>query len=183
MGKESMKNNKKLAVVIIIIGILYAAIFAVVMFIVIFQPYTVYENPDLIAGRLDGSSSKINYRASTQDGITTINCKKMTGMDTIWKYQADKDMTLQMHYNLKVTAGKAKLVLITPDDTIVTLTEQDSSTSQEYAEQGQETTANSNTEASDTESTAELTLKKGTNRIKIVCEKGTAFSLSFHITD
>ncbi len=170
MGKESMKNNKKLAVVIIIIGILYAVIFAVVMFIVIFQPYTVYENPDLIAGRLDGSSSKINYRASTQDGITTINCKKMTGMDTIWKYQADKDMTLQMHYNLKVTAGKAKLVLITPDDTIVTLTEQ-------------ETTAYSNTETLDTESTAELTLKKGTNRLKIVCEKGTAFSLSFHITD
>lgn len=168
-----MKNNKKLAVVIIIIGILYAVIFAVVMSITFFRPYTVYDNSDLIAGKSDGSANKINYRVSTHDGVTTITCKKMTGMDTIWKYQADEDQVLQMHYNLDVTDGKAKLVLITPDDTIVTLAEQDSSMFQECASQ--------ETGTPPPESTAELTLKKGTNRIRIVCEKGTAFSLSYRI--
>lgn len=103
---------------VIMIGMLYAAIFAVVMFITVFQPYTVYNNSDLIAGKSDGSANKINYKVSTHDGITTVTCKKMTGMDTIWKYQADEDRTLQMHYDLNVTNGKAKLVLITPDDTI-----------------------------------------------------------------
>lgn len=178
-----MKTNKKLAVVIIIIGILYIAVFAAVIFITSFQPYTVYDNSDLIAGKLDGSADKTHYRVSTQGGITTINCKKMTGMETIWKYQADEDGTLQMHYNLNVINGKAKLVLIAPDDTIVTLTEQDSSAFQEYAVQESETAAYSNTELPVTDSTAELTLKKGTNRIRIVCEKGTTFSLSFRIPE
>lgn len=162
---------------VIMIGMLYAAIFAVVMFITVFQPYTVYNNSDLIAGKSDGSANKINYKVSTHDGITTVTCKKMTGMDTIWKYHADEDRTLQMHYDLNVTNGKAKLVLITPDDTITPLAEQDS------AGQAPETTVSSDTETPSAESTTELNLKKGVNRIRIVCEKGTAFSLSFYISE
>lgn len=196
-------KDKKLAIIIIIAGMLYAAIFAVVKLITIFQPYTIYNNLDLIAGNSDGSANKTNYRISTQDGITTVSCKKMTGMDTIWKYQANEDMTLQMHYNLNVTSGRAKLVLITPDNAIITLAEQDSTTEQNNSvyqnstsEPGSSTFHENAAEQDNSafqdntgqesgiaaESTAELNLKKGKNRIRIVCEKGTAFSLSFSIS-
>lgn len=167
-----MKNGKNLAVVIVIIGILYAAIFSVVLLVTIFLPSAVYDNPDLIAGKSDGSANKVNYKVSTRDSTTTINCKKMTGMDTIWEYKVYEDKTLQMDYTLNVTSGKAKLVLITSDNTITTLAEQDG------REQEPDAAAHSDPETSSTE----LNLKRGTNRIRIVCGKGTAFSLSFNIS-
>ncbi len=175
--------NKKLSVVLFIIVTLYAAIFGVIMVITILQPSMAYENTDLLLGNIVNSSNKINYRQFTKDGITTITCKKMTGMETIWKYQANEDMTLQMVYDLKVTNGKAKLVLITPDDTIITLTEQDSAVFEDNNGQASETTKYSDTGMPDMESTVDLNLQKGENRIRIVCRKGTTFSLSFRIIE
>lgn len=150
--------NKKLSVVLFIIVTLYAAIFGVIMVITILQPSMAYENTDLLLGNIVNSSNKINYRQFTKDGITSITCKKMTGMETIWKYQANEDMTLQMVYDLKVTNGKAKLVLITPDDTIITLTEQDSAVFEDNNGQDSETTKYSDTGMPDMESTVDLNL-------------------------
>ncbi|MDE7415218.1 MAG: hypothetical protein K2N44_02715 [Lachnospiraceae bacterium] len=168
--------KKRLPIIIVIIVILYTVIFAVTLLITMYLPSSIYENPNLIT-RSFNSANKINFRKNTQDGITTINCGKMTGMDTIWKYKAVEDMTLQMYYIFEVTSGKAKLVLITPDDAIITLAEQDS------AEYKDEQEKDSSTVTSTIEPMTELNLEKGENRIKIVCERGTSFSLSFKISE
>lgn len=162
--------NKKLPVIIAIIVVLYAAIFATVMLITIFQPAAVYNDQKLLAG--NDSANKMNYRLSTHDGTISVKCDKMTGADTIWKYKADSDMKLNMYYTFQVTNGKSKLILINPDDTIVTLEEQIAGTTNDSAPA-----------ASVVESMAALDLKKGVNRIKIVCEKGASFSLSFNLSE
>ncbi len=174
--------KKKLPIIIVIIVILYTVIFAVTLLITMYLPSSIYENPNLII-RSFNSANKINYRKNTQDGITTINCGKMTGMDTIWKYMVDEDMTLHMYYNFEVTSGRAKLVLITPDDAIITLAEQDSAECKEESEKESSIVNDSGTETSTTGSMTELNLEKGENRIKIVCEKGASFSLSFKISE
>lgn len=155
--------KKKLFVIIAVIAIIYAAIFATVALITIFLPATVYDNQKLLAG--GDSSNRMNYRLSIHDETTTVKCDKMTGSDTLWKYNADNDKNLQMEYTFQVTSGKAKLILVNPDDTIITLAEQAGADGSELS--------------APAESIVELDLKKGVNRIKIVCEKGATFSLSF----
>lgn len=170
--------KKKLLIIILAIIILYAAIFAMVLLGTMHLPSSVYENPDLIIQDFN-SANKINYRKSTQDGITTINCSKMTGMDTIWTYKADEDATLQMYYTFQVTKGKAKLILINPDDTTIMLVEQGGGDTSRQA-----VSTNEDTDmAAAGEHAIALDLKKGESRIKIVCEKGTTFSLSFKIPE
>ena len=176
MNKEIFMK-KKLPIIIFGIIILYAVIFAVVLLETMYLPSSVYENPNLIIQDFN-SANKINYRKSTQDGITTINCSKMTGMDTIWTYNTDEDATLQMYYTFQVTKGRAKLILINPDDTTITLVEQGGDTS------GQTVGTNDDSDMTAAEEhMIVLDLKKGESRIKIVCEKGTAFSLSFKIPE
>lgn len=88
--------------------------------------------------------------------------KKIEGMDTIWIYESDKDIELDMTYLLNVTSGKLKLVLITPDGSVTNLIEA--------------------TKESDVLDYAINTLqvKKGINRIKMVANKNT--SLKFNIS-
>lgn len=160
--------KKKLPIIIVIIVLLYAIIFAIVMLITISLPSAVYNDQKLLAG-ID-SSNKINYQLSIHDGTTTVNCGKMTGMDTLWKCNADSSMNLNMRYTLQVTKGKAKLILVDSNDMVTTLVEQDSANDSDLA-------------ASAVESTVELNIKKGANRIKIVCEKSTSFSLFFSISE
>ena len=88
--------------------------------------------------------------------------KKIEGMDTIWTYEADKDMELDMKYLLNVTSGKLKLVLITPDSSVTNLIE-----------------ATKESDMLDY-SINTLKIKKGINRIKIVADKNT--SLKFNIS-
>ena len=83
-------------------------------------------------------------------------------MDTIWTYEADKDMELDMKYLLNVTSGKLKLVLITPDSSVTNLIE-----------------ATKESDMLDY-SINTLKIKKGINRIKIVADKNT--SLKFNIS-
>lgn len=158
--------KKRLPILITVIALLYAAIFGTIMLITIFLPSAVYDNQKLLIG--GDRANKINYKLSIHDGITTVNCDKMTGADTLWKQKADCDMKLQMDYMFQVTKGKAKLILVNPDDTVITLAECDSDDTTDAAVLAEE-------------STAVLDLKKGENRVKIVCEKGAAFSLSFKI--
>lgn len=163
--------KKKLPIIIAIVVILYAAIFATVMLITIFQPAAVYNDQKLLAGH--DSANKMNYRLSIHDETTTVKCNKMTGADTLWSYNADNDISLNMHYTFQVTNGKAKLILVNSDDTIITLAEQDSAVASDDPD----------SITSATESIAVLDLKKGVNRIKIACEKGASFSLSFNISE
>lgn len=88
--------------------------------------------------------------------------KKIEGMDTIWTYESDKDMELDMTYLLNVISGKVKLVLISSDSSVTNLIE--------------------TTKESDVidYATNTLRIKKGLNRIKIVADKNT--SLEFDIS-
>lgn len=88
--------------------------------------------------------------------------KKIEGMDTIWTYESDKDMELDMTYLLNVISGKVKLVLIAPDSSVTNLIE-----------------ATKESEVIDYV-TNTLQIKKGLNRIKIVADKNT--SLEFDIS-
>jgi len=87
--------------------------------------------------------------------------KKIEGMDTIWTYESDKDIELDMTYLLNVVSGKLKLVLISPDSSVTTLIER-----------------NKESEVVDY-ATNTLQIKKGLNRIKMVANKNT--NIEFNI--
>lgn len=81
--------------------------------------------------------------------------KKIEGMDTIWTYESDKDIELDMTYLLNVVSGKLKLVLISPDSSVTTLIERSKESEiVDYA-------------------TNTLQIKKGLNGIKMVANKNT----------
>lgn len=161
--------KKKLLIIIGICIFIYAVIFGIIIAGTILLPVYVYENEKLIASELN-TANKLKYYKTVHDGVTTVSCSKMTGMDTVWKYNASEDVTIQMYYTLQVTDGKAKLIFVQPGDDTVILAEQDSA--------AQKSTVSDATSA--TEQQCTLDLKKGRNKIKIVCEKGASFELSFH---
>ncbi len=161
--------KKKLPIIIGICIFIYAVIFGIIIAGTILLPAYVYENEKLIASELN-AVNKLKYYQTVHDGITTISCSKMTGMETVWKYSASEDVTIQMYYTLQVTDGKAKLIFVPPGDASVLLTEQDSAAPKSTVSDA----------APATEQQCTLDLKKGRNKIKIVCEKGTSFELSFH---
>lgn len=88
---------------------------------------------------------------------------KLSGSGTIWRYESSEDFDLQVPYTLSVKSGKAKIVLIVPDNTVVTLIE--------------------NTDQATIEGTTTLTvpIKKGTNRIKVVGYKKSDIDIELHI--
>lgn len=88
---------------------------------------------------------------------------KLSGSGTIWTYESDEDFDLQVLYTLSVKSGKAKIALISPDNTVVTLVE--------------------NTAKSSAEGNTALTIpiKKGINRIKLVGYKKADIELELHI--
>lgn len=88
--------------------------------------------------------------------------KKIEGMDTIWTYESDKDIEVDMTYLLNVTSGKLKLVLIAPDSSVTNLIE-----------------ATKDSDVLDYV-TNTLQIKRGINRIKIVADENT--SLKFNIS-
>lgn len=87
---------------------------------------------------------------------------KFEGMDTIWTYEADEDMELEITYLLNLTKGHVKLVLISPDNTFTDIIERSSQASvTDYA-------------------TSTIQIKKGFNRIKMVGSKDC--NVKFDIT-
>jgi outer membrane lipoprotein-sorting protein len=87
-----------------------------------------------------------------------------TGMDTIWRYDAENDIDVELAYLLSVSqGGKAKLVLITPDDEVIILSENTDNT--QNAEMEYQT----------------VSLKKGNNRIKIVGYDKSKLEFKLHI--
>lgn len=89
--------------------------------------------------------------------------KKIEGMDTIWTYESNKDMELDMTYLLNVASGKLKLVLISPDNSVTTLIER--------SKESEVVDCATNT----------LQIKKGLNRIKLVANKNTRIEFNIII--
>lgn len=88
---------------------------------------------------------------------------KLSGSGTIWRYESSEDCDLKVPYVLSVKSGKAKIVLISPDNTVITLIENTG-----------KATVNGTT-------TLTLPIKKGTNRIKVVSYRKADIDIELHI--
>lgn len=121
---------------------------------------SIYNDNEKISS--DANSFNLDVDKQSIDGQKSKGViKKIEGMDTIWTYESDKDMELDMTYLLNVVSGKLKLVLISPDSSVTTLIERSKESEVvDYA-------------------TNTLQIKKGLNRIKIVANKNT--SIEFNI--
>ena len=87
----------------------------------------------------------------------------LSGSATIWTYESSSDFDLKVPYSFSVKSGKAKIVLVSPDNTFVNLIE--------------------STDKSTIEGTTSLTIpiKKGNNRIKLVGYKKADIDIELHI--
>lgn len=85
------------------------------------------------------------------------------GMDTVWDFDANADCTIDISYQLDVTKGKAKFVLITADGNTKTIVEKTEKSKQ------------SNVTAK------KLKLPEGYNRIKLVAEENSQISFELQI--
>lgn len=114
----------------------------------------VYDSEKELAGNY--SSYNLTQSASSvSDNSLTGAALKMEGMGTVWRFDAEEETEVTITYMLDVSSGKAKLVLISPDDEVTTLVE--------YTE-----------ETSDGEEHIEtFTVSAGENRIKLVAGRGT----------
>ena len=92
----------------------------------------------------------------------TGSAEKMEGMGTVWEFMASEDTDVNLTYQITVSAGKAKLVLISPDDSLTILAEFTADVDMGH------------------ESTDTFKAMKGKNRIKLVGGKGT--KIEYEIT-
>lgn len=124
---------------------------------------SVYNNDKKIASE-NNTFSLGDIEQEISDKKLEAKIDKIEGMETIWSFISEEDMDIELSGEMSVASGKAKLVLILPDNTLVLLAEQDSTSD--------------NTEISQT-----FSIKKGLNRIKVVAEKNTKLDLDISSTD
>jgi hypothetical protein len=88
---------------------------------------------------------------------------KLSGSGTIWEYESDSDVDREVPYILSVKSGKAKIVLISPDNAVTNLVE--------------------NTDKATMNETTTITvpIKKGNNRIKVVGYKKADIEIELYI--
>ena len=122
----------------------------------------VYDNDIKIASSTN-SYNLNNYEQTVEDGHFTASVEKMEGMDTIWVFDAEEDISLDITYILNVSSGKMKLVLINPKGDVSTIAECDA----EMSEPIQST----------------LNVESGNNRIKIVSGENTRFDIEISIPE
>lgn len=121
----------------------------------------IYDNDTKIASESNTYSLK-NVEQVHSDLHFTASVGKMEGMDTVWVFDAEEDTAVDITYQLNVSSGKAKLVLIDPEKEVSIIVESDS----KMEEPVQET----------------LDIRKGNNRIKIVAGENTQFDIDFTIS-
>ncbi len=88
---------------------------------------------------------------------------KLSGTGTIWTYKSDKNLNLKVPYTFSVKSGKAKIVLISPNNKVTVLVEN----------------TGKNTEGEVKKLT--IPIKKGNNRMKLVGYKKANITLEIHI--
>lgn len=121
----------------------------------------VYDNEKMIVENFN-TYNLVKSKQSMSDNHLTGSAEKMEGMGTVWEFTASEDTDVNLTYQITVSAGKAKLVLISPDDSLTTLAEFIADVDMEH------------------ESTDTFKAMKGKNRIKLVGGKGT--KIEYEIT-
>ncbi len=121
-----------------------------------------YDDDSLIVKQSD-TYARSNSNSSTGDDGLTMTAT-MSGTETVWEYDAETAMDVKVFSILSVTeGGRAKLVLIQPDDEVIILEENtDNSVYTDYLEQT-------------------VSLKPGNCRIKIVCAESPKFELKLSV--
>ena len=84
--------------------------------------HNVYDDDKQIEG--EGNSFSLrNYNQNKNGDRLYVNVGFMDGMDTIWEYDVNSESTVDIGYDLNLTSGRVKLVLITPDGDLCTIAE------------------------------------------------------------
>lgn len=144
---------------------LFCAVIATVCLLVgcTFNPMVaIYDNDEKIASTTN-SYNLIGIEQTLVKEQFTASVNKMEGMDTIWTFESEEDKVVDITYKINVSSGKMKLVLINPEDEVVTIAEYNS----EMSEPVQST----------------MNIGKGSNRIKIVAAKDTKFDINISISE
>ena len=120
----------------------------------------VYDNEKALAG--DSNSYNLaNYSGSQSDRTVSGSAEKLEGMDTIWELDTDEEKEVNISYSLTVTSGKAKLIYVSSDRTVTTLTE--CIAGEENGKSATET----------------IKAETGENRIRLVGAEGTSLEYEF----
>lgn len=122
---------------------------------------SIYSNDEKIIAEGDSFYLNLKNQKLTDDSLTA-SCV-FNGIDTIWQYNADSDLEVDLTYGLTLTKGKAKLVFIDGNNKITNIVER----TEKYTD---ENTA-----------IAKLNLKKGINRIKLVAADKPDLNLNLSI--
>ena len=122
----------------------------------------VYDNDKKIASDTN-TYNLINCKQTAEDRNFTASVEKMEGMDTLWRFTAAEDSTVDITYSLKVFSGKVKLVLINNEGEVFVIAECDS----EMTEPAQ----------------TMLNIESGNNRIKLVADENTKFDIEISISE
>lgn len=123
----------------------------------------IYDDDEKIAA--DYSSYSYNNLKQTLKDSTLDVSGQMTGMDTVWTFTPQEDTEISYTCTLTTQSGRAKLVLVAPDDTVQTLLEVDEDS------------------AEPEDNTYTLPLQAGKNVVKLVCSEKTKFHLTITIEE
>jgi len=124
------------------------------------DPGAVYDDDAKLADT-GNSNSMVGLVSSRVGNGLSAKVSSFKGSRTIWTCEADDGDELSVAYSLSVESGRAKLVLITPDDEVVVLVE--------CADDVLSVQAQAQT----------ISLQPGLNRIKIVCDDAKSVVLTF----
>ena len=122
----------------------------------------IYNSDEMIVKDYN-SYNLVMSRQSVSENHLTGSAQTMEGMGEIWEFDAPKDLDVKIESQITVSSGKAKLVLIDPDDTVTILKEYtaDSKAEQKYSET--------------------FRVKKGHNRMKLVAGKDTQIEFDISV--
>lgn len=123
----------------------------------------IYDDDEKIAA--DYSSYSYNNLKQTLKNSSLDVSGQMTGMDTVWTFTPQEDTEISYTCTLTAQSGRAKLVLVAPDDTVQTLLEVDEDS------------------AEPEDNTYTLPLQAGKNAVKLVCSEKANFHLTITIEE
>lgn len=70
------------------------------------------------------SSYNVSDSTQTMEGNQLSGTyENLNGMVLLWNYEPEEDIVLDVNYNIKVSQGKVKLIMVGSDGTIVTIAE------------------------------------------------------------
>lgn len=128
-----MKNKKKLTITIVGILITVSAIIALIN---IFNnnyaggyQKSIYDDNSKIISESDSYSYLDRIDKSTDEKLKLKFT--LTGMESVYRFDVKEDEVININYDANISSGKFKVVLVSPEDEVITLLEGSSSDSKD----------------------------------------------------